>query len=218
MFHMPMSSPMMTRMLGLLACARTAVGKTRILASRVSRIRIGFSFIGFVCYLLLGCWLLIVRWKNGFPIVLHADYDPAFGQCFVPCFVESSDIRLAVVSPFAFSVVVVDDEDEACARSSHCPLEHLLIAIGIPKCRNRSAANESFNTDRLALFVINELHFGEPQKHRVPITNFVLHFAAATDDLLRRNPVRLFGKATHELDATAGYDESCEAVCTQIGE
>src|SRR4030095_15461415 len=44
--YQPMSSPRMTRMFGFFACARTAVGKTRILASRVSRIRIRFGFIG----------------------------------------------------------------------------------------------------------------------------------------------------------------------------
>src|SRR6266481_5217679 len=87
---MPMSSPQITRMLGFFACARTAVGKTRILASRVSRIRIGFSFIGFVCYLLLGCWLLIVRWKNGFSIVLHADDGPAFDVGDVSGFIRAA--------------------------------------------------------------------------------------------------------------------------------
>jgi len=36
--------------------------------------------MGFVCHLpfVAGDWLLIGRWKNGFPIVLHADDSAAF--------------------------------------------------------------------------------------------------------------------------------------------
>src|SRR5262249_24711013 len=39
--------------------------------------------------------------ENGFPIVFHADDDPAFGHAIVPCFVEPADVGFAVVSPFA---------------------------------------------------------------------------------------------------------------------
>src|SRR4029077_876423 len=146
----------------------------------------------------------------------HTDYDPAFGDRFVPGFVELAYIRFAVVGPFAFSIIVVDDEHEARARSAHRPLKHLLIAIGIPKCRDRSPANESLDTDWLALFVIDELHFGQSQKQRLSTSDFVFHFAAATNDLLWRNAVRLFGKATHKLDPAARYDERLVIICLQI--
>src|SRR5215471_8271724 len=110
----------------------------------------------------------------------------------------------------------MDDEHEARAGSAHRPLEHLLVPIRISKCSDGTAANKNLDADRFALFVIDELHFGQSEKHRLPIVEFVLHFAAATDDLLRRNAVRLFGKATHELNATARNDESFEFVCAQI--
>src|SRR4029077_4171046 len=88
-----MSSPKMTRILGffpavaVVACAKTAIGKTKILTSRVSRIRIGFSFIGFVCYLLFVAEGLV---KNGFPIVLHADDSPAFRDGDLSGFVRAA--------------------------------------------------------------------------------------------------------------------------------
>src|SRR5262245_47607324 len=110
----------------------------------------------------------------------------------------------------------MDDEDEARTRSAHRPFKHLLVAVGITESSDRSAANENLNTDWLALFVIDELHFGQSQKLRLPIVDFVLHFAAATNHLLRRNAVRLFGKATHKLNAAARNDKGLESVCAQI--
>src|SRR5256885_1417883 len=179
-------------------------------AGQMSR-RCSFSLFVVSC-------LLSEGWKNRFPIVFHADYGPAFRDRFVPRFVESAYIRFAVVGPFAFSIIVVDDEHEARIRPAHRPLEHLLVAVGIPKCRDRSPTNENLNTDWLALFVIDELHFGQSQKQRLSISDFVFHFAAATNDLLWRNAVRLFGKATHKLDPAARYDESLEIICPQIRE
>jgi len=105
----------------------------------------------------------------------------------------------------------VDDEDEACARSSHCPLDHLLIAIGIPKCRNRSAANESFNTDRLALLSSMNCTSGS-LKSTGSHHEFRTSFCCCYRRPAAAESVRLFGKATHELDPAAGHDESFEAV------
>src|SRR5438552_4483527 len=153
-----MSSPQRMRMFGFFACARTAVGKTRIPASRVSRIRIGFSFIGFVCYLLLVAGGLVIncRWKNRGPVVLHADDGPAFGVGFIERLVESADIRLAVVSPFAFGVCVMNETHKTWAVSRSRPFEHLLVAIRIAKGEDGSAADERVDPFRFARPVIDE--------------------------------------------------------------
>ena len=34
--------------------------------------------------------------KDGFPVVFHTDHVPPTGRCFVECFVQSSDMRVAV--------------------------------------------------------------------------------------------------------------------------
>ena len=50
-----------------------------------------------------------------FPVVLHADQGPAAPGGFVEAFVESADMRGAVVGPLAGDIGVVDVEAEAGA-------------------------------------------------------------------------------------------------------
>src|SRR5215469_5324966 len=110
------------------------------------------------------------------------------------------------------------DQGKALARVSRSPFQHLLITIGISECSDWPATNKYLNADWLSLFVIDKLHFGQSQQLWFPIPDVVLHFAAAADDLLRRNAVSLFGKATHELNAATGHNERLEAGGTQIRE
>src|SRR5436190_18547127 len=120
-----MSSPQRMRMFGFFACARIAVGKTRIPASRASRIRIGFSFIGIVCYLLFVAGGLVIncRWKNACPIVLHADDGPTFGVGFIERLAEFADGRFAIVGPLAFGVGVMNESHKARAAAACRPFQ-----------------------------------------------------------------------------------------------
>ena len=88
---MPMSSPQITRMLGLLGFA-IAVS-----------FHIAYSAFSFA----------LLESEDLLPVALHVDNSPAFRLRFVPRLVERTDLRFAVVRPFALGVGVMDDQREA---------------------------------------------------------------------------------------------------------
>src|SRR5262249_20113416 len=120
--------------------------------------------------------------------------------------------------PLAFGIIVMNKRHESCAASCRGPFQHLLVAVGVAESKNRTTTNERFNPNRLALFVVDELHSGQSQEEGLPIADFIFHFAAAADDLLRWNAVTVFGETAHELDAAAGNDERFESVRAHVPE
>ena len=91
---------------------------------------------------------MVCRWKNGFPIVLRADNGPAFGDGFVPGFVEFTDVTFAVVSPFTIGIGVMHNTHETEAVSRSRPFQHLLIAVGVAEGEDGSAADDGIDPFR----------------------------------------------------------------------
>ena len=59
---------------------------------------------------------LMLERVDAFPVIFHIDDRPAFNLGFVESLVETSDLRFAVIGPFALGVGVVNIEAEAGAR------------------------------------------------------------------------------------------------------
>jgi hypothetical protein len=68
--------------------------------------------------------------EHNLPIELHVDDGPAFGVGLVERFVELSNVRLSVVSPFAVGIGMMHDADEARAFTCSSPLQ-MVVAIGV---------------------------------------------------------------------------------------
>src|SRR5262245_8555122 len=93
--------------------------------------------------------------KNRSPIILHAHDGPASLFGFVPCLVEFADVGLAIVSPFALSVRVMNNQTEACSVPGRGPLQHLMIAIGVAERGDGSSSNVALDANRLAFLVVD---------------------------------------------------------------
>jgi hypothetical protein len=52
---------------------------------------------------------------------------------------------------------MMNEETEARAFSGSSPLEHLKVAVGITRGENRAASEVTFDSDRFARAVINEV-------------------------------------------------------------
>src|SRR5262245_42322476 len=103
------------------------------------------------------------RWlwrKHGAPVVLHADDRPALGQRLVPALAERLQLVGAIVCVLARRIVVMNEEREAWTTAVPRPLQHLQVAIGVAERGNRPTADPALNADRLAFFVVDEIHFG----------------------------------------------------------
>src|SRR5262245_46665615 len=97
--------------------------------------------------------------ENRFPIAFHAHDCPPFLDRFVPRLVKPAYIRIAIVSPFAFGIVVMDERHEPSAGACCCPFQHLLVAIGVADSKNRPPTNELLNAYSFAIVVIDKIHF-----------------------------------------------------------
>jgi hypothetical protein len=65
------------------------------------------------------------------------DHGPAFGDGFIPGFIEFAKVRGAIVSPLALGVVVIEEPGKAGPGAGGGPLEHLQIAADeLPKVGN----------------------------------------------------------------------------------
>ena len=62
-------------------------------------------------------------------------------------------MRLAVVSPLAYGVGVVDEAHEPRALAGRRPLEHLVVAVGVAEGAQGPSADELLEGDRLALLL-----------------------------------------------------------------
>src|SRR5436190_22433436 len=95
-------------------------------------------------------------WENRFPIVLHARDRPAFCVGFIERFVEFADMTLAIVGPLAFGIGVMHKTHETGAVSRSRPFQHLLVAIGVAKGEDGSAADEGVDPFRFPGSFIGE--------------------------------------------------------------
>ena len=68
-------------------------------------------------------------------------------------------MRVAVVGPFAVRVGVMHEQTESRTFTRCRPLQHLEIAVGVAESGDGAAADEPVNSDRFALFVIDEIDF-----------------------------------------------------------
>src|SRR5215510_6933645 len=91
------------------------------------------------------------------PVVLHAHDSPPLRHGFIPTFAELLQLVGTVIGVFARRVVMVNEHRETRSASGRCPLEHLQIAVGIAKGRNRTAADAALNADRLTFLVVDQI-------------------------------------------------------------
>src|SRR6266436_2926186 len=84
--------------------------------------------------------LLIWRREDHLPIALHVDDRPALGVRLIERLVELSYMRGAVIGVLALGVGVMDDPHESRTASRRGPLQHLQIAVGIAKRKDRTPA------------------------------------------------------------------------------
>src|SRR5262245_748730 len=101
-------------------------------------------------------------------------------------------------------------------RSLRGPLQHLQVAIRVAESKDWVPTNESVDADRFARAVVDELDFRFFEEQRLAVVPFVFDDAAATDDLLRRNSVRLLNPRPHEFDTAARDDERLKSIRAQV--
>src|SRR3954463_15291987 len=83
--------------------------------------------------------------KNAFPVPLHVDDCPALGASVIERLIELPDVRMAIVSPFAFSIGMMYDAHEAGPLASRCPLQHLIVAIRVAEREDRLPSNKAID-------------------------------------------------------------------------
>src|SRR5262245_47921381 len=108
------------------------------------------------------------------------------------------------------------NQAEAQSASCGCPLQHLLIAIGISECCDRATPDVLVDPHRFSFFVIHEIDLRKAQQYWSSISHFKFCFDAAPNDLFRRNSVYLFRKRSQEFDPATGYDECLETICAKV--
>jgi hypothetical protein len=59
---------------------------------------------------------------------------------------------------------MMDKQAKAGASRNRRPLQHFEIAVGIAECRDRTAADELIDADRLASLVVDEIEFRQTEK------------------------------------------------------
>jgi hypothetical protein len=151
-------------------------------------------------------------------IVLHVHDNPALRPGFVESFVETANVRITVVGPFALGIGVMDVETEARARASSGPLEHLQVAVRIAEGGDGAAANMHVDANGLARLVVNEVQLRQAHQHRRAVAQREFRFDAAARDLLGRDTIHLLRPRPHKLDATARDNDGLEPICSQVGE
>src|SRR5215471_5488460 len=126
------------------------------------------------------------------PVAFHVDDGPAASRGFVECLVEPADVRRTVVRVFADVVGVVHERHESRAGAPRRPLEHLLIAVRVPKREDRATADELLNRGRLSRPVVYELDVGLSCERWLTVRHAVFRHERSADDLLRRDAVDTF--------------------------
>src|SRR4051812_29508539 len=102
--------------------------------------------------------LLASEREYRFPVGFHIDNGPTFRLGDVERLIELSDGGLAVVSPFAFGIGVVNDKGKTDARASLGPFQHLQVAVGIAERGNRTTADMHLDADGFSDLVVNKSH------------------------------------------------------------
>src|SRR5262245_51697500 len=93
---------------------------------------------------------------------------------------------------------------ERGARAAGRPLEHLLIAIRVPKRENRATADVLLDGDRLAGSVVDELELRLARERRPAVfLDAELRHERGADDLLRWDAVHTFTPSAYELHRSA---------------
>jgi hypothetical protein len=87
---------------------------------------------------------------------------PTFRICFIECLVETAHIGVAIVGPFALRIGVMQNAHEAQVITRRRPFEHLLVAVGVAKGKDRTPANEFMDAHRLAGTVLAALQLSRP--------------------------------------------------------
>src|SRR5688572_21432505 len=142
-------------------------------------------------------------------MVLHADHCPTALLGLGERQLQASHRQDAVVK-LALAVRVVDQQHQAAARTRRSPLEHLQIPIGVAERSDRPPTDELLDGDRLALFVVEEIELSQANEYRHSVPHLVPQLPAASNHLLRRDPVKLLGYNTHEFVAAARDDVRSE--------
>src|SRR5262245_11280637 len=140
-------------MLGFFACAWAGLPASAMTAAAtriVTRARIGVSPLGW-------CRPRLLERVDLLPVGFHVDDRPAPRLRLVERLVESADVRLAVVGPFAGRVGVMDDAHEPRALAGRRPLEHLLVAVRVAEREHGPPADELLDVHRLAGAVVDEV-------------------------------------------------------------
>src|SRR5262249_22298966 len=142
---------------------------------------------------------LDLKWVDDLPVVLHVRQYPAPAGCLVERPGETSDLRFAVVTPFAIRVGVVDDHSESPTGSRRRPAQHLEVAVGVPEGGDRPLADGPLNSLRLAGPVVDQLNLGQADESRRAVALLVFRLDGAADHLFRRDAVDILGPSSHEL-------------------
>src|SRR5262249_45820671 len=150
--------------------------------------------------------------ENGLPVLLHVHDCPALSLGLVECLVEPSDVRGTVVGPLALGVGVMHEAHEAQTAAGGCPLQHLVVAVGVAESKQRPPANKFVDVDWLAGFVVDEVDLWQAYEYWLAVAQLELRFASATNDLFGRNAVHFLRPHAHKLHATAGHNVGLEAI------
>ena len=136
---------------------------------------------------------LLRRRVNNLLFLLHVCNCPAFRLCFDEAFVQTSDAGIAIISPFAIGVSVVNVEAETRTTAAGGPLQHLQISVGIAKSGDGAPADVRVDADSFTFFVIDKVQLSQANKNRFSISQFKPGLDAAIDDLLGRNTINPLG-------------------------
>lgn len=112
----------------------------------------------------------------------------------------------------------MDDQAEAWTRARCDVAEHLVIAVGVAERRDRPAAQELADADRLAGLVVDEVDFVQSYEHGLIVAQLVPGADRAADDVLGRDAVNGLGPGPEELDASPRDDAGLEALRSQVGQ
>ena len=155
---------------------------------------------------------LLLEGKNFIPVVFHADDGPAFGFGFVECLVKLAHRGGAVVGILTCGIGVVHEEHEAGSGAGGCPLEHLLVAVGVAEGGDRTFANVIVDADGFAGAVVDEADLRQAHDDGATVLCLKLRFHGGAYDLIGWDTVGLSCPWTHESNLAAGDDEGLEVV------
>src|SRR5208282_4515804 len=92
------------------------------------------------------------------PILLHVYDRPAPRLGFSQSLVQAAE-RRPLIGIFADGIGVMNEQSKARSRAYGGPLQHRQIAVGVTKCSDGSASDVHVDTHRLALVVVDKVHF-----------------------------------------------------------